>query len=859
MTSEVYDIPDRSWEEVIALLTGDEVLAGVAKTSRVGFLTFVTHQAQHKDVIIGEIWARAKEGKAPAKLVYVASSEAEALLMRKELGVKGLITEQDIGDGQPASDNPITICTARALVPVIQQRTWGANRTVVVNVHWYPTVDDEIALGHLVSWAAMRAREAREGKPDVHVAIVLLMTTFASFRTIEAFERHLRIDVQPTLCHDNTSDQVTISVLQPGWEEKIGPYILSILSQNRRVVIGTDDWESLSSLVRGDARETFEQLIFEVPSLVSPRPHDLPTKRSWIDAELGKIESEKVLAVNPELPHTFEIENLGLVVALGVAPARPVLDRKMMQVVVKERDLFRCEIKRQWYWSQVSATADGTRPKIMSSIAGVDINQRQLSAETLGPAWNRDFMFFALAAFESWPHCSLVHMPIRPPADYHVVFDATRRLIVLGCIEKGAKENTWVCTEPGRLVMKRYWGEVTDKHDFHLAYLLARTQLSQENPLIRRLLVRIAAIVHIDPLTCFGIGRRIDEEKLRRIFPPVIRGRIQAGFIWVALALYLRCEAAGLSTRNLNVPRIDYEGIAINPFNVTEISTFVKDFEKELGLEPEPPAEAGTSWLRHPLAEDQLLAIERHMMWAWLHRIALFAKLKPNDDRPRDCVTARPLAISMEKEPIVADHIQSYCDQVTKGRGAFYAFYLELSEGAAKRLSASQLTWIPPQLLTEVQEKTGLPWPLVVGKTSRELSKKEVEPISDVEDFVSETDPYLEEDDTMRQKLDKNKEYETPEIVENSFDSDNGAEGDSEQPSAHPAQRNAQAKMFCSKDMAGIIDKELVEWASFESELQGKDGNDKEERKSRKRRKVGAPGQSALGQAVGSMDLGARA
>ncbi|OTA92908.1 hypothetical protein M434DRAFT_11989 [Hypoxylon sp. CO27-5] len=710
---EYCDFNKLTWREAVLLLKGDDMLAGVAEKSRVGLFALVTHPGIDKGIILAGLWTQAKAGKAPAKVVYVASSDVEALLIGDKLGTHGVLVNADIGDGQPASDNPITICSARMLLPTIQEMTWDANRTVVVDVHWYPTVEDEILLGHLVTWAGERSREVREGRMDTHVAIILLMTDFVSNRTIEAFDRGLQVNVQGVICSDDPCKDLKIELLRREWETSIGDTILEVLRQDRRVVIGTDDWESFDGLTGENNGEIFGELISEIPShYVS---HDVRTR-----FEIQQIKESQVIAINPELPYANKIDKLGLVLALGVAPKSPVLNPGIMQVVIKPRELLRCEIRKQWLWSLTSASADGKgvmHARLLTSVSRDELNQREESAENLGPAWNRDFMFLVLAAFENWPSRSMVHMPMRAPANDYVVLEAARRLTVLGCMKKGAgTENIYETTELGKAVMKKYWEEEEDtaKRDFHLAYFLARAQLSQESPIIRRLLARIAALIRIGVDKCFAICHNMDEEKLRRVFPLVIRHRTHAGFVWLALALYLRCEMGGAFTRRVAEEWQNYEGIPLSYANVQQVNTLVTVFEGELGLSPDPPTQAVSNWARQPLEAAQLLSVDRHMMWAWLHRIALFSANPEERQRPRDCVSILPLVVHMEDEPIVVSKVRSYCDRVTTGKGAFYAFYLALRKGSGNRLCADQLTWLPPEAFQEVSDKTGQPWPHVV-------------------------------------------------------------------------------------------------------------------------------------------------
>ncbi|OTA70841.1 hypothetical protein K449DRAFT_393809 [Hypoxylon sp. EC38] len=686
----------------------DEVLMDTMEKNRVNIVAVTSQPGAETPSLLSHIWQRAKEGKAPASLVYMVPSDTEALLVSQLLRESESLVEEDIGEGIVGLDTPIMIISFRDYVRELKKITWDSNRTIVVDVNWYSTVADEIALGHLISWAQSLTEQMDASGTKGHVAIILLMSAFESKRTVEAISKHLG-RITRLECTEIQAPSVNIEIMKSGWQANVEGILEIFYQQGRRVVLATDAWANWDGL----SSDRFHDRIKSIPSSASSRLE----KRA---AELDILKKASVVAVDPELPYSARIENLSLVLSDGIARKRRVLIPNIMQVVVKDRDLLWYEIMRHRSWALKSArleTPTPTQIRFLSPIGEDELRKRGESRENLGPAWNGDFMFMVLASIHSWPDRHVNQMPMRSPANHYLYVEAVRRLLVLGCIKESTKvEWTYECTDLGENIMRRYWDRDVLECDFQVVFLLARISLKrQENAEVLRVLVRIAALVRLGLDKLYWVEGHTDIDMLRRCCPPLIRDRAHAGAVWIGLSLFLLWEERDQRGSDIEESHWSHEGFCVDCESARSVKGAVAQLESELGLNSIKPE----TWTSQPLTEQQLLSIDRDMMWAWLHRIASFsAQGNPSRiEKPADCVSWADLTVNMKNEVIQEGPIRKYCNKLTEGRGAFFAFYLSLFEDAKGQLRASQMTWLPPEAFQEIPEKSGLQWPDAAEKT----------------------------------------------------------------------------------------------------------------------------------------------
>ncbi|XXH03214.1 hypothetical protein Hte_009611 [Hypoxylon texense] len=221
----------KNWEHFIELLDG--TLAKAIGEDGVKVVTLTSLPGIGKNTaLIRHIWDQARAGKAPRKVVYVVVSDTEALLLQKWMLDSKAIVEEDMGDGKALSDNPFTLCSLRECFQALQEKAWDTDRTVIVDVNWYPTVREEIAFGHFRSWVRGVTEAAANGN-RVHVAIILLMSTFESERTTVPFHEMIIMEMMMEMMMEILPIDVThwpypalqVEPLEAGWKEKAGEIV----------------------------------------------------------------------------------------------------------------------------------------------------------------------------------------------------------------------------------------------------------------------------------------------------------------------------------------------------------------------------------------------------------------------------------------------------------------------------------------------------------------------------------------------------------------------------------------------------------------------------------------------------------
>lgn len=325
------------WKPLLEML--DRALAKATEENRVEVVALTSLPGIGKSTaLIRHIWDLAKAGKAPGKVVYIVFSDTEASLIRTWLLQSGGVVKDDMGDGKVRSDNPFTLCSLRECFQVLQEKAWDANRTVIVDVNWYPTVRDEIAFGYLLSWTRGLKAAVAKGN-DVHVAILLLMSTFESERTVIPFERMLTTVIAFDLT-DWRYPTPKAEALEVGWKEKVGDIVQGVLDEGGRVVLGSHIWQDWPGIQSG---RLDPDLVDDVPCTYVPAEDRLVT-------EQRSIEKARVLALHPLVPYSTRVEQMRLFLTPGVVEGCHILYPELMQVVVDDRELEWCERLRQYSW-----------------------------------------------------------------------------------------------------------------------------------------------------------------------------------------------------------------------------------------------------------------------------------------------------------------------------------------------------------------------------------------------------------------------------------------------------------------------------------------------------------------------------
>ncbi|KAI0440096.1 hypothetical protein F4803DRAFT_564032 [Xylaria telfairii] len=702
----------------------DKHLEDTVKNPGVTVMSVTSPPASGKSTtLVQHISELARTSKAPKRVLYVVSTDVEELYISSWLQAHGILVTSDGVGGVRG----VQVVTSETMVKMFtdQKMPWPDHLTIVLDINWYPTVDDEVALA-LVLHRAGQIQESHRSM-DIHMAIVLLMSGFESPRTIHAFRKctgHiLRLS-------NNEFHQVQLKHLKEGWKGDVRASIG--LCKEGRVVYSTGEKDMLSWR-RLPFKDVVPVLEARDPSLSSNH-----TLRTNIDA----LRNDKVLWACGEMPFAVALNNVTLVLCSGDIGHTTRLDPRITQTVYYERRMTFSEILRVLSWG-VRSDQYGSSTNVVFAVPAANYAQLKEQAEPerddLGNAWNRDLSFLILKIFKIWPGARARKFPTRPFPDFLSFTDRIRGLLVVGCIERHGVG--WKCTELG-LEILNIWAEMGSVLSFNVVFLLARLTLmvrhSRPRSVVVLVLLHMAAIAQVGSSAFVKVNKiSFNLETLIKAFAPIVpEEKRYAGYLWMALGLYLYGCRHGLiddavpESKCSEFPEV--AGLDVDAEAGTAIAEFASVFAEHLGINLGKVLE--TNWDRQEPTQDDVAMIDRELMWAWLHRIAMFwpSPLSEWEDQVTDMVSLQRFFISMDKEPMDALRIRQLSNRQNQANGAFYALYeginLVEKEAEAEDDSGSSagrwsgyycqnMTWIPATAFADVEDKSGCIWPDAVGRS----------------------------------------------------------------------------------------------------------------------------------------------
>ncbi|KAI0474547.1 hypothetical protein F4859DRAFT_521625 [Xylaria cf. heliscus] len=661
--------------------------------------------------------------KAPRHVLYIVPTQIEAYYISSWLLAHGVLDTSAAVGGLRG----VKVMTTEVMVKMFteQDARWPDHLTIAFDINWYPTVDDEMALAVLLQWAG-RVKESG-GQRGIHMAIVLLMSGFESARTIYAFRKRLGDISQINL--DTHHIYPTLTALKGDWKKDLRGSIGHAHTNSSRIVIGAglqDVWSWKRTRVDGKA-----------PAIIPDfsDPVDDPVKVLLQDLDI--LANNRAIHACAQVPFALGLANVSHVVCSGEIGQIARFDSVIMQTVIYRRRMMRSEILRVLSWG-IRSDKYGTAKNPVLAAPAADYDALNKAAEAdrdnLGDAWGRDLWFLILKVFKVWPGLRIDEMPTRPPLDIVGISDSIRALLVLECLEE--QEEGWKCTALGLQIL-RVRREMGSTLSFNVAFLLARVAMMQRqsnaSPVVALVLIHMAAIAHVGSSEFFHVKGPVDREALAQCLPAVVpKERWCAGFLWVGLGLYLfGCRGSMIPDKDEDespdFPEIG--GIDVD----IDVGIAIRDLAKKFARYTRVTLGKlqDSNWDMERLSEADLETIELELMWAWLHRIAMFwaSPISESRDVVSDMVSFVKFDIEMDTEVIDAPHVREYSAKRNKGEGAFFVLYEELrlketsgdgqdsSEAPRPKHRCRDVTWIPSPRFKDVQRKSGYKWPDAVGRS----------------------------------------------------------------------------------------------------------------------------------------------
>ncbi|KAF3063588.1 hypothetical protein GL218_01142 [Daldinia childiae] len=164
--------------------------------------------------------------------------------------------------------------------------------------------------------------------------------------------------------------------------------------------------------------------------------------------------------------------------------------------------------------------------------------------------------------------------------------------------------------------------------------------------------------------------------------------------------VYLKGQCEGIFRPDNNV--LERGCMVVNAslgYRIYELARESEESEDKIS----PADETSDIWLK----PEEVMVVERHLMWAWLHRVVCF---RSSPEMAFDVSSRRDVILGEELLDVSATRKRDQAKQA----GGFFAIYnnleLKIVQGV-KWLKPTGLAFIPRTHYREVDEKTRLKWP----------------------------------------------------------------------------------------------------------------------------------------------------
>ncbi|KAI0968639.1 hypothetical protein F4678DRAFT_474383 [Xylaria arbuscula] len=656
--------------------------------------------------LIKHIAERAYISKAPRLVLYIVSTVVEAQFIKSWL-VRHSVATTTGSLGSRVQVEVVTVDMFSAGVSV--EENWSRDLTIIFDINWYPTVDDEIALAFILHRAAELKTSVEKMCMGNHLAIVLLMSGYESSRTLRAIRRHVGNFTRINLLHHH-HQYPDLKTLDENWEDTVRELVGSALAGGGRVVIEDDNWIQEDDL---DIRRA--EVDKDIASPLLPRTTTTITN-------ITNLEEARVLKSADEVPYAVGLKDVNLVVCTGLAGKSLMIDPLFQQLIATtKRRMTTFEMARFLSWGIRSPKYTG--PGVTFCVPQnwyEPEGSAALDREDMGKAWNQHLPILLLTVFDNWPSYRLAQLPIRPPADRAIFDDGLFRLCTLGCIIPGALGGiggAYQCTELGRQILK-IWKQTDKILDFHVTFLLARVAIMHRDPtaspLVVSVLIHMAAIAHRGTGAFMSVRRPVNMNELSFCFPPIIpEERRRAGGLWAALGLYMHCLDTFANGGFITL----VPGITLDTRIGLNIRDWCRAFESAV-LTASPHSRIPINWHTQRLSQAEMKAIDEELALAWFHRIVLF---RPDprfegSDHVVDTSSYERFEIDMRTELLHASEINMNNHDGPDTTDRLYAIYENLqkmedgadaNEDLPTRFICSGLTWIPSSTFTKAVLEIG--------------------------------------------------------------------------------------------------------------------------------------------------------
>ncbi|KAI2462951.1 hypothetical protein F4781DRAFT_418180 [Annulohypoxylon bovei var. microspora] len=549
-----------------------------------------------------------------------------------------------------------------------------SQRTVVLlDLEGNPTTGGELLFGRLSEWARLCHEKERPA------SAIVTISPFRSARTEDALLRVVRRHPKVITITAETP-AVPVNQIGKAWLPRVAELVKvadSLDTHDGRVLLAAD--------VKG---EDFGGIDFDPIDVFS-----IQNNRAIVHS----LNHGRIYLLNHDIGFSLSLFNMRDVATDGLV-TEPFFDPGTSHIILGRRKLTKTEILRQQSWLLKSTLPLGETVFHTTDGPG-DFASRKPGLDPPGKAYGGDLMWMALSLVHEWPSTMSSHLPVRHPPDNLAMREAMRRILVVGCIEVPDAQSIGKTTTRGSqmLALRRQVGDTVGL-DFHAAHLLACIPVygSEMSTSVKRVIIRLASLL------IYGIGTICSKKKsaespyldeIRQQCRGVGARLAHKGAAWIALGLFQAQIWRGTLQTNAAFNQTDW--LQINIFPMRLAFRLVRRLEDLFDI-------STTDEIKDTeLTNDEVRFIEIRLMWAYLHRIAVFPDAV--EEPPIDMVSHVELSLG-ETEILDFEYVRRA--EENQGGGCF-AIYPEISRRGSDYI-IDNLTTFPKNLITEVEKDTGM-------------------------------------------------------------------------------------------------------------------------------------------------------
>lgn len=347
-------------------------------------------------------------------------------------------------------------------------------------------------------------------------------------------------------------------------------------------------------------------------------------------------------------------------------------------------------------------TLDPKAVQVFACVTKDEVERMTKSGDPWGPAWNMDVLFMALRVVKEWPNRNLGEFPIRNPPDALVLVEMLRRLSRVQCISHCGQGRYKTTTKGDQVLSVSAMTQDLLRVDFNIAYLLASVFNYPQKLNVQRVIIRLAAIAMSK--TCCFVSRATPNIPLSPTILNQCAGvglkQWKKGGMWIALGIYLK---ANQDRRLEELGLIRLGEAVIDRLIGVQIKETVYELEKRFKI-------PNVAFVEHEVAsttltDDEIMLVEKELMWAWLHQtIAIDVK----DGNMYDLVSMKGVHIGNEEMVNVEAMRQNPQNQRI---GRMRAFYHRMRCDSNGRYTVEDITFVTQRYYKDIERASGIAWP----------------------------------------------------------------------------------------------------------------------------------------------------